>query len=93
LAHRGNNLSWQLISSILLFVLFSSIILFGLYLTYHEFSKPTQQAINLKIGNSGFEITSEIVGVVVLVISLAFTYIYIDRVYPIKEIVSAGSGQ
>ncbi len=91
LQYRGNSMAWQHISSILFFILFSGVLVFGLFLTYREFNKETTQAINLKIASGGLEITSEIVGVVILVISLAFTYLYVDRLYPISEVNSSQS--
>ncbi len=88
---RGRIIAWQSISAILMFVLFLCILVFGLFLTYREFNKETKSPIKLNMGAGGIEVTSEIVGVVILVLSLGFTYLYIDRVYPIAEIAAASS--
>lgn len=86
LENRGKALAWQHLSAILMFILFALVLVFGLFLTYKEFTKETKDAITLSLGNNGISITSEIVGVVILVISLAFTFVYVDRVFPISEV-------
>ena len=37
------------------------------------------------ISSSGLQVKSSVLGVVILVISLAFFYLYLDNVYPITE--------
>ncbi len=93
LQNRGQVLAWQHLSSILMFILFASVLVFGLVLTYKEFNKETNEAITLTIGDNGLSITSEIVGVVILVISLAFTYVYVDRVFPVSEVAPVQSNK
>jgi hypothetical protein len=46
----------------------------------------------LKIGPGGMEVTSQVVGLLVLSLSLAFFYLYIRNVYPI-ELVSVGAAK
>lgn len=40
----------------------------------------------LKIGLDGLEITSQVIGLLVLALSLAFFYLYIKDVYPMQEV-------
>lgn len=40
----------------------------------------------LKMGADGIEISSQIIGLIVLVISLGFAYLYLDKAYPVNEI-------
>jgi hypothetical protein len=48
---------------------------------------PTQPAPStLKIGPEGLELTSQVVGLLVLAMSLAFFYFYVKEVYPMREI-------
>ena len=39
----------------------------------------------IKVGLDGFEITSQVIGLLVLMLSLAFFYLYLKQVYPIFE--------
>lgn len=41
---------------------------------------------SIKIGPAGMEMTSQIVGLLVLALSVAFFYFYVNEVYPMREI-------
>jgi len=43
-------------------------------------------ATTLKLSAAGLEVTSQIVGLIVLVLSLAFFFLYVKEVYPIREV-------
>jgi hypothetical protein len=45
-----------------------------------------QEPTELEISKSGVKVSSPILGVIILVISLAFFYLYLVYVYPIEEI-------
>lgn len=48
---------------------------------------PTEPATgtSLKISMSGLEVNSSVLGIIILVLSLGFFYIYLIHVYPVKE--------
>lgn len=43
-------------------------------------------ATTLKLSPAGLEVTSQIVGLIVLALSLAFFFLYVKEVYPIREV-------
>jgi hypothetical protein len=43
---------------------------------------------NLKVSTTGFEVSSRVLGVIILMISFLFFYLYIQYVYPIHELTS-----
>ena len=45
-----------------------------------------ERTSTLKIGPAGLELTSQVVGLLVLAMSLAFFYFYVKEVYPMREI-------
>lgn len=47
---------------------------------------PSTPSGSLKIGPSGLEITSQVIGLFVLAFSLGFFYLYVKEVYPMQEI-------
>lgn len=90
LNHREKVLVWQHKSSVVLFFIVIGIILMGLMLAYVQF-KNTKDFIDhgqstIKISKDGIEISSSIVGLLILFFSLGFFYLYLTEVYPIKEI-------
>lgn len=110
---------WHLVSTRVIFVLVMAIVLFGLWLTWLQFtrdqrlearrfkqvvkrtaakrddeagaeSKAAGQdgppvATTLKIGTTGVEITSQVIGMLILAFSLGFFYLYIKEVYPMQS--------
>ncbi len=49
---------------------------------YHPYEEPSEIALSLK----GFKVRSPVLGVIVLTISLAFFYLYLVYVYPIRTV-------
>lgn len=47
---------------------------------------PPPSAGSIKVGPAGLELTSQIVGLLVLAMSLAFFYFYVKEVYPMREV-------
>lgn len=47
--------------------------------------EETPGPTTLKISLSGLEVNSSVLGIIILVISLAFFYLYLVHVYPVKE--------
>jgi hypothetical protein len=86
LTQRGRAQAWQSISSVVFFAASLGVLSAGLIFTYLEFRRPVDKPITFKAGSAGIEISSELAGIVVLVISLIFSYLYMDRAFPITEI-------
>lgn len=91
LMHRKSSHKYQYTTSLIIFCLVVVIVLFGLLFSWLEFKKGIGSKTTLKFSSDGVEISSQIIGLIVLVISLGFAYIYIDKAYPINEIGSAQS--
>ncbi|MBS0367699.1 MAG: hypothetical protein JSS57_00715 [Proteobacteria bacterium] len=51
-----------------------------------EPAPPATTNSTIKIGPAGMEMTSQIVGLLVLALSVAFFYFYVKEVYPMREI-------
>ena len=51
-----------------------------------QFNKDNQSKGSLKLGPAGIEITSSVLGVLILGFSTAFLYLYLVHVFPIEEI-------
>lgn len=96
-AHRKDVFAWQLFSTkftfwCVLFLVFSGIC-FSAIQFYKSMSRevmegqPVPESITeFEASASGVKITSPVLGVIILVISLAFFYLYLVYVYPISEI-------
>lgn len=83
---------WNYISSIIIFIVMISIIILGIYFaliqfrnsTNHRESKDFQTSI--KISANGIEISSSVIGLLTLLISLAFLYLYLENIHQISRI-------
>ncbi|ADE13481.1 hypothetical protein Nhal_0282 [Nitrosococcus halophilus Nc 4] len=94
--HRQEVFEWQLFSSQVIFWVVIMLVFTGMYFAAVQFhrggsgkkrareedSGETEFVASLK----GFKVKSPVLGVVILVISLAFFYLYLSHVYPIREI-------
>lgn len=49
-------------------------------------SPPLPAPSSLKLGPAGLELTSQVVGLLVLAVSVAFFYFYVKEVYPMREV-------
>ena len=104
LIHWKRSFAWQYYSSIVIFILVVMIVLFGLYLSYSQFSlvsnmiKKNEERndkikldttnieilkADLEIHKDGVKISTAVVGLVILVISIVFFFLYLKFVYPI----------
>jgi hypothetical protein len=92
----------QTVEGVIVFVLVMLMTSAGVYMSYTQFRKGFSQFIpdkgaaptpaspdvltTLKITLTGVEISSSIIGLLVLAVSLAFFFLYLDRVYPIQRL-------
>ncbi|MEO8053305.1 MAG: hypothetical protein ABI833_23130 [Acidobacteriota bacterium] len=86
LQHRRRVFQWQLFSSYIIFGVILALVGAGIYFAAVQFRAAVGEATKLKFGIEGFEVSSSILGVIILMISLAFFYCYLVYVYPIQEI-------
>ena len=97
LQHRSDVFEWQLFSSKLIFVAVLALVLAGIYFAAVQFHTglvrkgkanvaESEERTELVASVKGVKVSSPVLGVVILVISLAFFYLYLVYVYPIQEI-------
>lgn len=87
--HRLWTFWTQYIMSIVIFVTVIGVVSFGMKMSYAQFKESSKDPSNitkLKIGPYGLEVSTSVVGVIVLVISAFFFYLYILAVFPISEV-------
>lgn len=89
LSHRESVFRWQLFSSKVIFwavlVLVATGIFFSGVQFFRGFNAEAMQS-ELELSTGGVKVSSPVLGVIILVLSLAFFYLYLVYVYPIKEI-------
>lgn len=95
LEHREQVFNWQLISNKVSFVVVLVLVLSGICFSAVQFWKSMQMPADkfaeaadteFSAGADGVTVRSSVLGVVVLVISLAFFYLYLVHVFPIEEL-------
>ena len=85
--HRQDVFKWLLISSKLIFVLVIVLVMMGIVFSGLQFKKGSNDSkTELEFSKAGIKVTSSVLGVIVLIISLLFFYLYLVYVYPIQEI-------
>ena len=93
--HRRRVFAWQLISSKIIFALVVSLVSVGVYFSWLQFhvglrsGSGTGEAppeTTFEATATGLKVSSPVLGVIILVISLAFFYLYLVHVYKIEEI-------
>lgn len=88
-AHRMAVFRWQHLSSQILFFVVIGIVGVGLYFSWLQFhetkDKNAMPTTSIEAGKEGFKVSSPVLGVIILVLSLAFFYLYLVHVYPISE--------
>ena len=95
LEYRQASFNWQYWSTIVIFLGVMAIIGTGLYFSYMQFrsAKHAQTQTSIKLGKDGLEISSPVIGLLILFISMGFFYLYLANVYPITEVVGPTSSQ
>jgi hypothetical protein len=108
---------WHLLSSKIIFCLVIAIVIFGLFITYLQFSRdyrdwapahhappppppaaplaegqaaaeavmPPRPVTSLKLSAGGLELSSQVIGLIVLGLSFAFFYLYVKEIHPMVE--------
>lgn len=95
LRHRSRVFEWQLVSSKVIFTTVLMLVAAGMVFAAIQFrvglsrpdGAPADAATQVDLTATGVKVSSPVLGVIILVISLAFFYLYLVYVYPISEIV------
>lgn len=90
LDHRLAVFRWQHRSSQIIFFVVIGVVAIGLYFSWMQFhaTRPGAAPVitQLELSQSGLKVSSPVLGVIILVLSLAFFYLYLTHVYPISEL-------
>jgi hypothetical protein len=92
--HRQRVFAWQFVSSKLIFATVLILAFAGIYFAAIQFHKglsgkgaaAAQAATDIEASLKGIKVSSPVLGVIILVISFAFFYLYLVYVYPIHEV-------
>ncbi len=90
--HRKRVFEWQLFSSKIIFYVVIFLVIVGLFFSgvqfYAAYKKnfKNEKVTELNASATGVKISSTVLGVIILIISLLFFYLYLVYVYPITEI-------
>ena len=94
--HRLAVFEWQSLSTKVIFVVVLMLVLAGIYFAAIQFhaglrrgdgadpAKPEDTELSLSL--SEIKVRSPVLGVVILTISLAFFYLYLVHIYPIRDV-------
>lgn len=86
LNHRQFVFQMDSVIHIFILILVITIVGVGLYLSYLKFQEPETPETKLSIAKGNIQINSNVIGLVILTISLVFFYLYITHVYPKRVI-------
>jgi hypothetical protein len=87
LHHAQRTYEWQFWASIFIFVLVITAVGLGLWMSFlHFYEGRKGGGGSVKVSPQGVELSSPVIGLMILVVSLAFFYLYLTQVYPITEI-------
>ncbi|WP_166422152.1 hypothetical protein [Paraglaciecola sp. 20A4] len=91
--HRAKVFAWQHFSARIIFFVVLVLVAIGIYFAWIQFKldiKPDNISVGqehkIELSTSGVKVSSPVLGVIILVLSLAFFYLYLVFVYPIAEI-------
>ena len=76
---------WQtsVISIMVIFMVLAGLVLSG-FQFYSDFKSNGRSSVTLKIGSGSFELSSTVIGIVILALSFWFFQTYIDKVYSVS---------
>ena len=96
--HRSKVFTWQLLSSVIIFCMVIFLVLSGIYFAWLQFKSAMKEkekggesssenlTTELNLSSKEIKVSSPVLGVIILIISLAFFYLYLVYVYPINEL-------
>lgn len=87
--HRQRVFEWQYYSGIVIFIMVIGIVSIGLYFSWMQFhaneNPNSMPESTIEASTTGLKVSSPVLGVIILVLSLAFFYLYLVHVYPILD--------
>ncbi len=87
--HRHSVFQWQLYSSKVVFIAVLVLLLAGIVFSGIQFWKGLKdkqlEATSLEALPTGIKVSSPVLGVIVLIISLLFFYLYLVYIFPVQE--------
>ena len=87
LRHAQRTYEWQFWASIFIFFLVIIAVGLGLWMSFlHFYEGRKGGGGTMKLSREGVEVSSPVIGLLILVVSLAFFYLYLTQVYPITEV-------
>ena len=86
LRHAQRTYEWQYRSGIVIFVLVIASVALGLWMSFLHFYQGRKGGGTMKLSKDGVEVSSPVIGLLILVVSLGFFYLYLSQVYPITEV-------
>ena len=98
LEHRKRSLQWNYTSSIIIFWSVIMLVFSGIFFAGVQFyvamklakrdgpDKPDGLATQFEASTQGIKVNSPVLGVIILVISILFFFLYLKYVYPVMEI-------
>ncbi len=86
LQHAQRTYEWQYRSGIIIFVLVIASVTLGLWMSFLHFYQGRKGGGTMKLSKDGVEVSSPVIGLLILVVSLGFFYLYLSQVYPITEV-------
>lgn len=84
--YRQGVFDWQLWSSKVVFGSVIGLLASALVFSALQFKKDATQPSVIKVAGTGMEVSSPVLGVIILFASLAFFYLYLLHVYPITQV-------
>ena len=93
LKHRRLVFQSYLVIDLFVLVLVKSIVGLGLYLSYLKFREKETTETKLSFAKGNLEINSNVIGLIILTVSVAFFYLYLVHVYPIKVVADSWEKQ
>lgn len=91
LKHRASVLYMQNMYTSISLLMVLIVLFFGLAFSFYELKKGKESENTIKVSKEGVEVSSRFLGVIVLVISLCFAYLFLDKAYPVVEIPTQAS--
>ena len=90
LEHTRRTLNQQYVMSIIISIVVLTIVMTGLGLSVLQFQsgRRSETVTSIEIGSAGLKITSPVLGLLILVVSIAFFYQYLGVVYTIHSVPS-----
>ena len=88
LEQRSKVFKWQHITTKVIFFVVLILVAIGVYFAWIQFrtGKGEMDRSELEISLQGIKVNSSVLGIIILMISLVFFYLYLRYVYPISEL-------